>query len=109
MRWVLPPALLAARGQKGMHAGLRIAGEMLRRDAANTVPHDVGILEGSARVTQQGNEVAVSYDTPYAVYQHERPLRHPGKGRQRWLERTLNEKQQKYQNVVAKEIRKAFR
>lgn len=72
------------------------AGEFLLEAANRTVPHEEGTLEGSGTVTivRKGATTAavVSYDTPYAARQHEDTrLRHTGKGRAKWLERTALE------------------
>lgn len=89
-------AQFRAHRQKTIDAAVGGAGEFLLEAANRTVPHEEGTLEGSGTVTlvRKGDTTAavVSYDTPYAVRQHEDTrLRHAGKGRAKWLERTALE------------------
>ena len=62
-------------------------------------------MAGTGRVTAlPGLTVVVSYDTPYALKQHEDTrLRHAPGRRAKWLERTLDERQ----SAVVDFIRKA--
>lgn len=78
----------------GAEAGVKLAVEHLLTEANKTVPHDEGTLERSGdtgvQVTGTGVRGSVSYDTPYAVRQHEDlAVHHHGKGRAKWLENTM--------------------
>lgn len=53
--------------------GLKLAGEHILQLSRQRVPLEEGTLERSGVVTDDGDAaVAISYDTPYAVPQHER-------------------------------------
>lgn len=100
---------------KGLSAGgadgLRIASEHLLTEANKHVPHDDGVLErsGTASVESQSGKRrgAVSYDTPYAVRQHEdMSLNHDGKGEAKWLETTMAREAKTIGELVANAIRK---
>ncbi len=69
------------------------AGEFLLEEANRTAPIEEGTLIGSGAVSRTGDlVVAVSYDTPYAVRQHEDTrLRHDPGRRARWLAHTFRE------------------
>lgn len=78
----------------GAVKGVTDSVEFLLTEANKHVPHDEGTLErsGSTGVEKSAGAVAgsVSYDTPYAVRQHEdMTLHHSGKGKSKWLESTF--------------------
>ena len=76
--------------EAGVGKGLRDAVEHLLTEANKRVPHDDGTLERTGTASVDGDRGAVSYDTPYAVRQHEdMDLAHDGKGEAKWLETTL--------------------
>lgn len=90
----------------GAEKGLRLAVEHLLTEANKNVPHDEGTLERSGTASVDGTRGAVSYDTPYAVRQHEdMSLRHDGKGKPKWLETTLASEKQTVAQIVATAIR----
>lgn len=91
----------------GAEAGLRDAVEFLLTEANKNVPHDEGTLERSGSASVAGLRGAVSYDTPYAVRQHEDlTLRHDGKGRAKWLELTLEGERATVAQIVAAALRR---
>lgn len=95
-------ATIAASGERG----LRFAVEHLLSEANKHVPHDEGTLERSGEATVDGRRGAVSYDTPYAVRQHEdMTLSHDGKGRAKWLETTMATERDTMGKIVAVQIR----
>ena len=60
--------------QAALMRGLVMAGEHILNVSNSQVPHEDGDLERSGVVTQSSpsdKTVAISYDTPYAVRQHE--------------------------------------
>lgn len=61
------------RGESGANKGLLQGGEHLLGVSRNLVPIEEGTLANSGKVTQDEatHTVAVSFDTPYAVRQHE--------------------------------------
>lgn len=95
------PAITAAITRAALNA-LEDTGEELLRRANETVPYDDGVLaaSGEVEIKPASLTVTVSYNTPYAVRQHEdTTLRHPNplspssspRGRARWLELTAKE------------------
>ena len=89
---------------------LRQAGEYLLEESNRTIPHETGHMAGTGRATELPKlVVVVSYDTPYALRQHEDTrLRHASGRRAKWLERTLDERRRKMikfiQRAVAREL-----
>lgn len=92
----------------GAEKGVKLAAEHLLTEANKTVPHDEGTLERSGTTSVDGLEAAVSYDTPYAVKQHEDlALHHDGKGQSKWLENTLTAEAERVGDIIATAIRGA--
>jgi hypothetical protein len=80
MQWDGEAAALSLR--KGTLKGLRLAGEHILGLSRDRVPLEEGTLERSGLVTDDGEmTVAVSYDTPYAVRQHEDMTARHARGR----------------------------
>lgn len=80
--------VLAALSDAGMD-GLLVAGEHLLQESSTLVPHEEGDLERSGEVSSDpgSGTVAVSYDRPYAVRQHEDlTLKHDDGRRAKYLE-----------------------
>jgi hypothetical protein len=76
------------------------------------VPYDQGDLSNSGKVTVLGDstevEGAVSFDTPYAVRQHEDPeLRHQDGRKAKFLGDPLREKSSQYMQYIADKVRRA--
>lgn len=95
----------AARGlQKGAEHLLQVSREL--------VPHEEGTLErsGVASVDEAGLRAAVSFDTPYAVRQHEDLTLKHDEGRQaKYLEEPMMTERDKIGEIVAAEIRRSLR
>lgn len=86
--------------------GVRDSTEHLLTEANKSVPHDEGTLERSGSASSEGTKGAVSYDTPYAVRQHEdMSLHHHGKGQSKWLENTMGQEAETMGNIIAQAIR----
>lgn len=89
-------ALGRLAGQLRQEAALaveEIADEVLAR-STQRVPHETGDLQDSGQVSvEPGNlRAAVSYDTPYAVVQHEdMTLQHDAGRSAKYLETAMNE------------------
>lgn len=101
-------ALAAAAVRKAAAEGLGDATEMLLEEANRTVPIEEATLmrSGVASVDDMKLRGAVSYDTPYAVRQHEDlRLRHDQGRRAKWLESTFKERGRSALGVVAAKIR----
>lgn len=94
---------------EGAKRGMALAVEHVLTEANKHVPHDEGTLERSGRtgvaVTGKGVMGSVSYDTPYAVRQHEdMTLNHDGKGEAKWLENTLAAEAGTVRKIIAAEV-----
>jgi hypothetical protein len=79
---------------------------------ANTqVPLDEGNLERSGRVDVDGLDGSISYDTPYAVIQHERlDFVHPIPGRKaKYLEDPMNSERDIMLQLMAISLRRWLR
>jgi len=89
--------------------GLEDGGEHILKLARDRVPLEEGTLERSGQVTSDGQaKVAVSFDTPYAVRQHEdMSLQHAHGRKAKYLESALAEGQQDVGRLVAVTVRRA--
>lgn len=104
--------VVTGRMREGGVKGLKLAAEHVLQKSREVVPLEEGTLERSAvaSVDELTLEGAVSYDTEYAVYQHERldlqhaPGRHP-----KYLEDTLVIEAQTCQEIIAAQIRRSLR
>ena len=75
-----------ARERAGAERGLYLWAELILEEATKLVPLKVGTLERSGHAWPPSRvgrlRAAVSYDTPYAVVQHENMTFHHPRGRQ---------------------------
>ncbi|WP_394434510.1 minor capsid protein [Streptomyces sp. SGAir0957] len=104
------PAERAIR-QAAAH-GLQLAAEHVLTESQDVVPLDEGELQrsGTATVDEGDLTAAVSYDTRYAVRQHEELDFQHAPGRQaKYLEQPLNANRGPVQRIIAAEIRRALR
>ena len=93
----------ALKGQKTL--ALNILAE-----SQKIVPVDTGTLQRSGHIDTKDNITTISYNTPYALKQHEdATLNHPKGGEAKYLERPFNEKVGEYENFVSTEVYKAMR
>lgn len=107
LRWDGPRAKSDVRNE-APHA-LLTAAEVLLEEANRTVPFEEGILaeSGDTDVDDGRLLATVSYDTPYAVRQHEDTrLRHDPGRRAKWLEHALRENADDLIEVVADDLRR---
>ncbi|MEU1883429.1 HK97 gp10 family phage protein [Streptosporangium sp. NPDC020072] len=105
------PAELNARQRAAVLAGLRHAAEEIRTYAQQLTPKDKGVLRASAEVVIDRDEAvaAISYNTEYAVYQHERLDLHHPVGEAKFLEKAMLAKAEDAQAILAKYLREAFK
>lgn len=101
---------LHSRTAKGAGRGVAQAVEHALTEANKHVPHDEGTLErsGQTGTAREGDDFigSVSYDTPYAVKQHEdMTLSHDGKGQAKWLETSMSEEAGAMGQIVATAMR----
>lgn len=99
-----------AAGQEGCATGSLHAAEYLLSVSQPLVPHEEGTLERSGRATSDGDgNAAVSYDTEYAVRQHEElGWQHPLKGQAKYLEEPFLAEQTSMQELIAAAIRRGL-
>ncbi|PKY66982.1 hypothetical protein CYJ25_01710 [Schaalia turicensis] len=109
MEWHGPKVIDMTR-DAGMR-GLTKAGHHLLSEAVNQTPIRDGILRGSGAVSRPDSKtVAVSFDTPYAVRQHEElGYNHPKGGKAKYLEDPLHDEDATMRALVAVEIWRALR
>ncbi|MGC0205227.1 hypothetical protein [Streptomyces levis] len=103
---------VARRAQQGAASGARLGAEHLLNVSRDRVPIEEGTLERSGTVTvdEANTAAAVSYDTPYAVRQHEdMTLRHDAGRTAKYLEDPLNEEQATIQEIIAAQVRRQLR
>ncbi|MFB9852444.1 hypothetical protein ACFFMR_18880 [Micromonospora andamanensis] len=85
--------------------GLELSAEHLLQVSSGEVPHEEGDLERSGEVSRDDQQmaVAVSYDRPYAVRQHEdMTLRHDQGRKAKYLEDPMNSEQDTMLAIQAK-------
>ncbi|MBB6415835.1 hypothetical protein [Streptomyces sp. AK010] len=103
----------ALRGTRaGAIRGLRLAAEHVLERARARVPIEEGTLErsGVASVDEEALTAAVSFDTPYAVRQHENlNYRHDSGRSAKYLEGPLTEQADTVAAIIAAQVRRSLR
>lgn len=90
--------------------GLRTAAEHVLQVSRSRVPIEEGTLErsGAVDVDEEGLRAAISYDTPYAVVQHEdMTLQHDAGRQAKYLESAMTGERETALQLIAAEIRRA--
>lgn len=89
-------------------AGLRLGGEHVLKLARDRVPIEEGTLERSGKVSDDGDDtVAVSFDTVYAVRQHEElTWRHDAGRSAKYLETAVAEGAKAVSQLVRAAVRR---
>ncbi|MGA5764478.1 minor capsid protein [Nonomuraea bangladeshensis] len=103
---------IEAHMQEGAAKGLKIALEHLLQKSREEVPHEEGTLERSGTVSVDESTLtgAVSYDTPYAVRQHEDlTLRHDAGRKAKYLEDPADAERPVMLELIAAQIRRSLR
>jgi hypothetical protein len=97
---------------KSMHAaasrGLAIGAEHVLGEARKTVPIEEATLErsGATSLDPENLKAAVTFDTPYAVVQHEdMGLRHDAGRSAKYLETAMNSETTTVREIIARTIR----
>lgn len=95
-------------GKDGALEGLIVGGEHILGVSNSRVPFKEGDLSVSGSVSDDGEgTVAVSYDTDYAVRQHEDlSLNHDAGREAKFLERALNEERDVVLQMVATAVKR---
>jgi hypothetical protein len=92
--------------REGAEAGLSDAAEHIKNESQRRVPIEEATLERSAETDVDGLTAAVSYDTPYAVVQHEdTTLAHDPGRTAKYLETALNSERDAVRRLIARRIR----
>lgn len=81
-------------------------------EANDRVPVDEGDLRRSGEATPFPEQLAaaITYDTPYAVKQHEDPtIRHPRQGEHHFLEKAIEDNKDRYFQYISDRIQRAVR
>lgn len=91
----------------GAERGLALGAEHVLQVARTRVPIEEGTLERSGVASSEGLRAAVSFDTPYAVVQHEDlTLAHDAGRSAKYLERAMNSERDAVAEIVARAVRK---
>lgn len=91
--------------------GAFLAAEYVLGESQAVVPLDEAALSrsGTASVDEGDLTAAVSYDTPYAVIQHERmDFRHAPGRQAKYLEQPLFQSRAQVQAIIAAQLRRAI-
>ena len=105
-------AKVKASEHKAAARGLYKWAEHVLEEATRIVPLQEGTLQntGVASSDEGALRAAVSYDTPYAVVQHEAmDFNHPNGRQAKYLETPLNASRDKGLKIVADEIKGALK
>ena len=95
--------------RRGAIEGLRAAAEFVLDQSRQVVPIEEGTLSrsGATDVDESGLVAVVSYDTPYAVRQHEELSWHHDAGRHaKYLELPLNNTRDQQNQIIASRMRR---
>ncbi|MFF4751827.1 hypothetical protein [Streptomyces sp. NPDC001270] len=109
IRWNGNAALAAIRA--AAVRGVRLGAEHLLEVSRQRVPMEEGTLErsGVATVDEGTLTAVVSYDSPYAVRQHEElTYRHDNGRTAKYLERPLHEENGTITDIIAAQVRRAI-
>lgn len=104
-------AQVTAKEKAGLIAGLTNGAEYLLGEARAIVPIEESTLErsGVATVDRSSMTAAVSFDTPYAVRQHEELTWQHDEGRQaKYLEQPAVTEAATIHAIIAAEVRRAL-
>ena len=90
--------------------GQKVLAQNILGESQKLVPVDTGTLKRSGHISTEGTTTTISYNTPYALKQHEDPtLNHPKGGEAKYLERPFNEKVQDIEDFIGTEVYKALK
>ena len=104
-------AIVTERERVAAAKGLHLAAENILEMATRIVPLNEGTLMRSGTVSEDEAQLvaAISYDTPYAVRQHEEmDYNHPNGRQSKYLETPFNESVETSRAIIAAEIAKSL-
>lgn len=87
--------------------GAEDAMDFVGEEGSRIIPHETGDLDNSFEVSRDDTTrtVAGSYDTPYALRQHEdMTLRHDDGRSAKWFEKSLNSNADKIVEIIAESV-----
>ena len=99
---------IAATARKGAARGLSLAAEHVLGEARKRVPIEEATLErsGATSLDPDSLKAAVTFDTPYAVVQHEdMSLKHDAGREAKYLENAMNAETSTVQMIIAQAIK----
>jgi hypothetical protein len=100
-----------AAAKRGAIRGLQLSTELLLGEAVKIVPLEEATLQdsGKATVDEEKLEGKVTFETPYAVVQHERlDFHHPNGRKAKYLETPWRENAEKFAELIAFQIKRAL-
>ena len=104
--------LWTSRGKARAARGMRLALEHVLAESNKIIPLEEGTLMRSGKVSMDegGLTGSISYDTPYAVRQHEEMTWRHAPGRQaKYLETAVNTSRQECLRIMQAELRRWLR
>lgn len=102
--------LWTSSGRRRAARGVALAAEHVLAESNKIVPLDEGPLQRSGKVDTDGLDASISYDTPYAVRQHEDLTYRHAPGRQaKYLETAANSSRDEVRRIIARELRSWLR
>lgn len=100
-------AIERAIGQAALDRALLQAAEHVLDESNRLVPHETGDLERSGQANAEGGRAIVSYESPYAVRQHEElGYRHDAGRSAKYLEKGAMLAAPVVEDIVARELRR---
>lgn len=101
--------LIGVQVERAGREGVEAAAHRILARANEHVPYREGELEASGKVTVDGSEAAISYDTVYAARLHQHPeYNFQGKGQGRWLLNAVEQDQADTLETLAGPFRDAL-
>lgn len=98
-----------AQARAGAQRGLDLALELILATARARAPHEEGTLERSGATARSDLAGTVSFETPYAVRQHEdMTLRHDDGRQAKFLESAMHDEADTAARLVQQQIRAAL-
>lgn len=95
--------------KKNANLAAFMGAQHLRKEAVELTPVDTSTLRNSAKVTTDGNQAAVSYNTPYAARQHEEVgWNHPEGGQAKFLETAMINESQQIARIIANTVKRGL-
>lgn len=95
--------------ERAQTVAARRGADLLRDEAVQRTPLETGTLRNSAKVTSADGEAAVSYNTPYAVKQHEELSYAHQDGQAKYLETAMADNRKAIGEVIRESMGRSLR